>query len=156
MNVSEAGRPAERFSGVNVSANTFGLLRQQPLLGRDFAPGEDKPEAPPVVILGYSVWKNRYASDPAILGRTIKVNDIACEVIGVMPEGMRFPNNADIWRPFVPSRTSSPSATSASLGVFGRLAPGRHALDRAGRDLRHRRPPPAAVPRHQQGSRRRA
>ena len=68
MNVSEAGRPAERFSGASVSANTFRLLRQPPLLGRDFAPGEDRPEAPPVVILGYSVWKNRYASDPAILG----------------------------------------------------------------------------------------
>ena len=54
------------------------------------------------MILGYSVWKNRYGSDPAMLGRTIKINDIASRVIGVMPEGMRFPTNADLWRPFVP------------------------------------------------------
>jgi putative ABC transport system permease protein len=124
MNVSEAARPAERFQGVFVSANTFGLLRQQLLLGRDFSPGEDRPEASPVVILGYSVWKNRYASDPGILGRTIRVNDIACAVIGVMPEGMRFPSNADMWRPFVPKTEHTTKRDNRSLGVFGRLAPG--------------------------------
>ena len=47
MNVSESGRPAERVSGASVSANTFQLLRQAPLLGRDFAPGEDRPERRP-------------------------------------------------------------------------------------------------------------
>src|SRR6476659_7006453 len=45
INVSEAGRPAERVNGAFVSANTFGLLRQAPILGRDFAPREDTPEA---------------------------------------------------------------------------------------------------------------
>ena len=70
------------------------------------------------------MWKNRYASDPAILGRTIRVNDIACEVIGVMPEGMRFPNNADIWRPFVPKTDQLTKRDDRGLGVFGRLAPG--------------------------------
>ena len=124
MNVSEPGRSAERFSGASVSANTFQLLRQPPLLGRDFAPGEDRPEAPPVVILGYSVWKNRYASDQAILGKTIKINDIASVVIGVMPEGMRFPTNADVWTPFVARDDLLTKRDVRSLGVFGRLAPG--------------------------------
>ena len=124
MNVSESGRSAERFSGASVSANTFQLLRQPPLLGRDFAPGEDRPEAPPVVILGYSVWKNRYASDTAILGKTIKINDIASVVIGVMPEGMRFPTNADVWTPFVAKDDLLTKRDVRSLGVFGRLAPG--------------------------------
>src|SRR4051812_47485062 len=103
MNVSETGRPAERIRGADVSANTFRLLRQAPLLGRDFAPGDDRPEAAPVAILGYSVWKNRYASDPGVLGRSIKIDDRAAEIIGVMPEGMRFPTGADLWRPFVPT-----------------------------------------------------
>ena len=75
MNVSETGRPAERVRGADVTANTFRLLRQPPLLGRDFAPGEDRPEAAPVVILGHSVWKNRYGSDPAVLGRAIRIDD---------------------------------------------------------------------------------
>jgi predicted permease len=124
MNVSDGGQPAERYSGAQVSANAFTLLRQQPLLGRNFTAGEDRTEAAPVVILGYTVWKNRYGSDPGILGRTIKVNDVACTVIGVMPEGMQFPSSADIWRPFVPTPEHTTKRDARSLGVFGRLAPG--------------------------------
>jgi putative ABC transport system permease protein len=124
MNISEAGRPAERFSGASVSANTFKVLRQQPILGRDFAPGDDRPEAPPVVILGYTVWKNRYASDPGVIGRTIKVNDVACAVIGIMPEGMRFPVNADLWRPFIGRDDQLTKRDVRTIGLFGRLAPG--------------------------------
>jgi predicted permease len=124
MNVSDPGQPAERYSGAHVSANTFKLLRQQPLLGRDFADGEDRPEAPPVVILGYTVWKNRYASDPLVLGRTIRVNDVPCVVVGVMPEGMQFPSSADLWRPFIPTADQTTKRDARSLGVFGRLAPG--------------------------------
>jgi putative ABC transport system permease protein len=122
MNVSDAGHPAERAQGNFVSANTFGLLRQAPLLGRDFAPDEDRKGAEPVVILGYNLWKTRYGSDPAIVGRPIKVNDVICTVIGVMPEGMKFPTNADIWRPLVPDAELE-KRDSRPLGVFGRLAP---------------------------------
>ena len=124
MNVSDTGRPAERIGGADVTANTFQLLRQAPLLGRDFAPDEDQPGAAPVVILGYSVWKNRYGSDPAILGRAIKIDDRAAEIVGVMPEGMRFPTNADLWRPYVPTPAQAAKRDDRGLGVFGRLAPG--------------------------------
>jgi putative ABC transport system permease protein len=124
MNVSETGRPAERIRGADVSANTFRLLRQAPLLGRDFAPGEDRPEAAPVAILGHSVWKNRYGSDPGVLGRSIKIDDRAAEIIGVMPEGMRFPTGVDLWRPYVPTAAQAAGRDDRSLGVFGRLAPG--------------------------------
>src|SRR6476659_2515965 len=123
MNVSDTGRPAERIGGADVTANTFQLLRQAPLLGRDFAPDEDQPGAAPVVILGYSVWKNRYGSDPAILGRAIKIDDRAAEIVGVMPEGMRFPTNADLWRPYVPTPAQAAKRDDRGLGVFGRLAP---------------------------------
>src|SRR5207344_1122354 len=75
MNVSDPDHPAERVSGASVTANMFGLLGQQPFLGRDFAPGEDATGAAPVVILGYSVWKNRYNSDPGVIGRTLKINE---------------------------------------------------------------------------------
>ena len=102
MNVSEAGRPPERVSGLFVTANTFRILRQSPFLGRDFTPDEDRKEAAPVVIIGYNLWRTRYGSDRSILGRTIKVNDVACTIIGVMPEGMRFALTNDMWRPLVP------------------------------------------------------
>ena len=123
MNVSDSGRPPERTQGALVTANTFGLLRQRTLLGRDFREGEDRPEAPPVVLLGYGVWKTRYGGDPEIVGRVIKVNEVACEVIGVMPEGMKFPTNADMWRPLV-NEGARQKREARGLMVFGRLKPG--------------------------------
>lgn len=122
MNVSDSGHPPERTSGSFISANAFRLLRQPPQLGRDFAPGEDQKSAPPVVILGHGIWKTRYGGDPSIVGRVIKVNEVACTVIGVMPEGMRFPTNTDMWRPLVADGTEQ--RRDRNLGVFGRLAPG--------------------------------
>src|ERR1041384_1288388 len=85
--------------GPHTPATTFRLTGQRPLLGRDFLPDDDKPGAPAVTILGNSIWKTRYGGDPAILGRTIRINDVPTTVVGVMPEGMKFPFGADLWIP---------------------------------------------------------
>ena len=123
MNVSDEGRAPERFQGPYVSANAFRLIGQQPLLGRDFRPEEDRPGAAAVVILGNGVWKNRYGSDPSVVGRTIKVNDVPSTVIGVMPEGFKFPINADLWIPLVQMpRLTEQKRDARNLEVFGRLA----------------------------------
>ena len=123
MNVSDEGRAPERFQGPYVSANAFRLIGQQPLLGRDFRPEEDRPGAAAVVILGNGVWKNRYGSDPSVVGRTIKVNDVPSTVIGVMPEGFKFPINADLWVPLVQMpRLTEQKRDARNLEVFGRLA----------------------------------
>ena len=99
MNVSDEGRVPERYQGPYMSANGFGLIGQRPLLGRDFLPEDDKPGSASVTILGNSIWKSRYGGDPAILGRTIRINDVPTTVVGVMPEGMKFPFGADLWIP---------------------------------------------------------
>jgi putative ABC transport system permease protein len=122
MNISDPDHPAERASGVAVTANTFLVLRQQPFLGRDFAPGDDAAGAAPVVIIGYSIWKNRYGSDTAVIGRALKINEVAHTIIGIMPEGMRFPTNSDLWRPLQP--LTGESRRNRFISVFGRLAPG--------------------------------
>src|SRR5438093_1633775 len=123
MNVSDEGRAPERFQGPYVSANAFRLIGQQPLLGRDFRPEEDRPGAAAVVILGNGVWKNRYGSDPSVVGRTIKVNDVPSTVIGVMPEGFKFPINADLWIPLVQMpRLTEQKRDARNLEVFSRLA----------------------------------
>ena len=123
MNVSDAERAAERALGAWISAHGFGLLGQQPLLGRNFLPGEDAPGAQPVAIIGYGLWQNRYGADPAILGRTIRVNETPARIIGVMPQGMQFPNIADMWMPLVPDADAH-KRSSRTLGVFGRLRQG--------------------------------
>ena len=105
------------------TANTFSLLGQPLLLGRDFAPNEDQKGAAPVVILSHSLWKSRYGSDPNVIGRPLKVNEASCTIVGVMPEGMRFPNNADLWRPLVPDAEME-KRDARQLAPFGRLARG--------------------------------
>ena len=123
MNVSDEGRAPERFQGPYLSANAFKLTGQQPLLGRDFLPEDDRPGAAAVVILGNGVWKNRYGSDPSVLGRTIKVNEVPATVIGVMPEGFKFPESADLWLPLVQMpRLTEQKRDARNIEVFGRLA----------------------------------
>ena len=126
MNISDEGRAPERFQGPYISANAFTLIGQQPLLGRGFLPEDDRPGASAVVILGNGVWKNRYGSDPSVLGRNIKVNEIPATVIGVMPEGFKFPTGADLWMPLVqmPQLTEQKRDARNNLDVFGRLAAG--------------------------------
>jgi predicted permease len=126
MNLTESGRLPERFRGTYVSANTFRLLGQQPLLGRDFAPDEDRPGAEPVVILGHGVWRDRYGADPSVIGRVIRVNEVPATIVGVMPEGMKFPTNSDLWQPLVPIARDE-SRDFRRLNAFGRLRPGANA-----------------------------
>ena len=82
-----------------VSWNTFSLLGQRPELGRDFTEADDRSGAPPVVILSGTLWRVRYGADPAIVGRTIRVNGIPSTIVGVMPQDVGFPYRAEIWLP---------------------------------------------------------
>jgi predicted permease len=110
----------QEVQAVQVTANTFSILSQPPLLGRDFAPGEDRTGAEGVAILGYTLWKTRYASDTGIIGHSIRVNGTATTVIGVMPDGMRFPTNADMWIALVPTAEQQ-SRSARFVQAFGRL-----------------------------------
>src|ERR1700682_2526161 len=123
MNVSDGNSPPERYSGVRLTANAFSVIGQKPLLGRDFRPDEEARGAAPVVLLGYSVWKDRYAGDPGVLGRTIRVNDVPATVIGVMREGMGFPFHNDIWMPLVVT-DSADKRSARGMAVFGKLRSG--------------------------------
>jgi putative ABC transport system permease protein len=124
-NVSDEGQLPEQFSGTYLSANAFQIMRQRPALGRDFLPEDDRPGAVPVVLIGHGMWQNRYGSNPNVIGRTIRINDIPSTVIGVMPEGFKFPQNADLWQPLaLVNGLEQQKRNSRGLSVFGRLAPG--------------------------------
>jgi putative ABC transport system permease protein len=113
--------PAERITVAYVSPNAFMLLGQQPSLGRGFRDDEDRAGAPPTVVLSDRTWRTRYAADSNVIGRTVKIDGIAVSIVGVMPDGFRFPDNADAWRPLA-AFTGPPDARA--LNVFGRLAAG--------------------------------
>jgi predicted permease len=123
MNISDSGHPPERASGAKVSANAFGIIGERPVQGRDFTNAEDRKNAEPVAILGYGLWKTRYGSDPAIVGKSIKINDVSTTVIGVMAEGMKFPTNTDVWVPLVPDAEME-RRDARRVNLFGRLADG--------------------------------
>ena len=122
MNVWDAERPAERFRGAYVSAHAFTLLGLRPLFGRDFEANDDRVGAPSVVILGHTVWRTRYRSNPAVVGQVIRVNGLPSTVIGVMPEGFEFPMNAKLWQPLASMRADFRDNRGARLvDGFGRL-----------------------------------
>jgi putative ABC transport system permease protein len=124
-NVSEDQIAPERFVGAYVSAKTFSMLRTKPVLGRDFAPDEDWPGGSRVAILSFRVWKSRYGGDPRVLGRLVRVNAQPATIIGVMPEGMEFPQNTAIWQPLALMQGIADQPRDArTLDVFGRLADG--------------------------------
>jgi putative ABC transport system permease protein len=123
LNVSDAGG-VRRLSGQAVTANTFDVLRVFPVLGRGFAEGEDAPGSPPNVVLGHAVWRDQFGSDPNVIGRAVRVNGEAGEIIGVMPEGFMFPNNNDAWVPLREDPVALPRDEGRQVVVFGRLRDG--------------------------------
>lgn len=115
---------AERFDGAFVTANMLSELRVRPHLGRLFLPGEDQPGAPLVAILGFDLWRNRYDSDPNIIGKPIRVNAKEAVVVGVMPPGFQFPTYEDVWVPMSLETANLKRSESPSVEVFGRLKEG--------------------------------
>ena len=83
----------ERVASANVTANLFSVLGVQPMLGRHFTAAEDVPNGPDVAVLGFGLWQRRYASDPAIVGRTILINGRPYEVLGIMPPDFVLPTD---------------------------------------------------------------
>jgi len=124
-NVSDEGQPPERFQGSYMSAINFHIMGQQPALGRSFTAEDDRVGAPPVVVLGHGMWMNRYGSNPSVIGRTVRINDVPTTVIGVMPDNFKFPFNTDLWLPLGTIQGLEHQRRNArNLQVFGRLAPG--------------------------------
>jgi putative ABC transport system permease protein len=98
----------ERLRVSMTSADVFRAIGVRPLLGRAFIPKEDEPGAPPTFILSETLWRNRFAASPDILGRAITLDGVSYEVVGVMPERMHFPARVDGWLPLGPFVKSMP------------------------------------------------
>jgi putative ABC transport system permease protein len=114
----------ERVLGRRVTANFFGVLGVQPLLGRSFTDEEDRQGAP-VVVISYALWQRRYAGDPAVIGRSVTMNDMPSTVIGVMPASFVFRDREmDFWAPisFTPAQRTLRGIHV--LNVVARLGPG--------------------------------
>jgi len=102
INLSNEGNVPERYEGARVGTNLFSLLGVRPVVGRDFAAEDGKPGANPTALISNSVWKNRYGSSTAVVGRVVRINEVPTTIIGVMPPDMQFPNNQEMWLALIP------------------------------------------------------
>jgi len=118
----------DRVRAAVVSANYFDLFQVKPLLGRTFLAGDDTLGAPPVLILSYEYWKNKFGSDPGIVGKTFEMNDKVHTVVGVLPPVPQYPVESDVYMPtsacpFRSSKAMIDNRDGRMMEVFGRLKP---------------------------------
>jgi predicted permease len=121
------GARAERLRSAVVTANFFPLIGARTALGRVFASGDDANGAAPVVVISDALWRERFDSDPSIVGRTIRLNGLDRTIVGVMPKTFQFTllGNVDVWQPLAFAPADALNRTRGGVRVIARLAPGR-------------------------------
>ena len=125
FNLTGMGEPV-RLSGTLVSAELFSVLGARPELGRAFSHGEDTAGQDNLVVLSHGLWQQRFAGDPAIVGRSIELEGVGRQVVGVMPATFRFPSpKTEFW---VPLHNDPGNVVAYWAGdfmpVIGRVRPG--------------------------------
>ena len=100
--LSGDGAEPEAVPRAGVTTEFFSVLGVQPVLGRAFVPEDDKPATfnegrGTVAIISHGLWKRRFGSDPAIIGRVVQMKSRPLTVIGVMPPGFEYPEQTQIW-----------------------------------------------------------
>jgi predicted permease len=108
-----------------VTPEFFSALGVVPLLGRAFTDDDGVPGHDSRVILTYEFWQRQFGGDPAIVNRSMKVNDAPMQIVGVLPRGFVVPNmKASLWMPFAFTRDSEFAKRGRYLRVVARLKPG--------------------------------
>jgi putative ABC transport system permease protein len=142
-----SGEPARLFTGL-VSPPFFDVLGIRPALGRSFRSEERMPGQQRVAMLGHALWQNRFGSDANVIGRTISLNGVPYEIVGVLAATFEYPDSAiEIWTPLaLEGGSEPPSRSNHFLSVYARLKPGvtleraRADMDRVGAQLSQQYP----------------
>ena len=132
LQVTGPGQPFRATQNM-VSSGFFDVFGAGPMLGRTFRPADEVRGARPTVVLSADVWRQRFSSDPSIIGRLLTTGTgkraTAIEVIGVMPPDFRIPAGAQVWMPLMPALApiaggdGSPAEGVRAMYAIGRLAP---------------------------------
>jgi putative ABC transport system permease protein len=125
FNLTGNGEPV-RLTATLVSAELFSVLGSRPELGRTFYPGEDLAGHDDYVVLSNELWQNRFGSDPSIVGRSVEIDGMSRQVLGVMPAAFHFPSaKTQIWLPLHIDPTDPTSSWASDyMPVVGRLRAG--------------------------------
>ncbi|HXT17282.1 MAG TPA: ABC transporter permease [Gemmatimonadaceae bacterium] len=121
VNVSGGDR-ADRVQAAEVTVGTIEVTRTAPALGRSFQAADADPSAPPAAILSHSLWRDRFASNPNVVGATIRVDGRPRTIVGVMPDAFEFPYSTRIWLPLQANATVPPGE-GPMVNPVGRLRP---------------------------------
>ena len=119
------GELPERINARLATHGLLPLLGVQPVLGRTFTQEEDAAGAP-VVVLEHGFWLRRFGGRPDALGQTLTLDGTPHEVIGVLPQGLRFYSEADLWAPIrrTPGKALENRGNHPGIYALGRLKPG--------------------------------
>jgi predicted permease len=136
FNLTRMGEPV-RLNGTGVSAELMSVLGAQPELGRTFQFGEDSAGGDNYVILSHALWEQRFGRDPAIVGRSIELEGVSRQVVGVMPADFHFPSTkTQLWVPLHNDQRNPATYWAGDfMPVIGRLRPGS-ALPQAAAEIR--------------------
>ena len=115
---------AEPLRIAEITASGFVLTRVPPLMGRQLVISDEEAGAPPVVVIGYEVWRNRFGSRAGIIGEMVQLGATKHMIVGVMPDGFAFPVNNRVWAPLRLDPLEFTRGEAPAISVFGRLAPG--------------------------------
>jgi len=110
--------------GAVMDAAGFRITGVEPLLGRALVEDDERPGAPPVVVLGHGLWERVFDRDPEVVGRVVRIGTERATVVGVMPEGFTFPVVHELWLPLRLDPGALRPGEGPTLAIFGRLAPG--------------------------------
>ena len=124
VNVQGTDGAAMPERAAEVTASAFRIAPARPLFGRVLAESDESAGAAPVVLLGHDVWTKRFNADPRIVGRNVKIGKSFATVVGVMPEGYRFPIAHEMWLPLRTNVAGVEPLRGSAIKVFGRLASG--------------------------------
>ena len=123
VNLVGEGEP-ERVSAQDVTPTFFDVLGVKPRMGRAFTADEGRPDGAHVAIISDGLWRTDFGSDPGILRRTVDLDGVTTQIVGVMPPAFGFPDRtARLWLPLVIDPNQAPLASFGSSGV-ARMAPG--------------------------------
>jgi putative ABC transport system permease protein len=120
VNVSGVEVVARQYPGVACTSDVFAMTGVAPVLGRTLQPNDNQPGAPRVLVLGGKIWRNDFGSDPAVIGRSVRIDRQPATIIGVMPEDFGFPVKEQVWTNLVLPPTGTES-WYIFVEVIGRL-----------------------------------
>ncbi len=123
FSLSNGGEPI-RVTGAAVSSDLFSVLRSPVGRGRIFSAEEEQPGRDQVVVLGHGLWQRAFGASPDIVGRTVTLNSRGYTVIGVMPEGFEFPEEAELWVPLAWGAEERQTRSIHDYTVVARLKQG--------------------------------